>query len=450
VGLKWSRFNIRVPLSTGEAASELMFNTLTRNLVTAGTGALRAVDMHIREDGHSQVAPPEALEKLRGLGFLVSADRDEASYLRYALGRWKYGNRATLIFIAFTSACNFRCSYCYQDYRTSDGRSLSDDGWDALFRFVRSRALSDPACALGVALFGGEPLLNPALLRRAVTDLKKLESSGRQVPIALITNGSLLNRSVRDLVELLDRVQVTLDGPRHIHNLRRPYADDRGTYDDIIRGLEETIDILKGTLVIRINVNTDSVRFVPELLRTLESLGLKRPSVELDIAGEYSSQSEIVRLGCDSKLTAALRSEIAELLLHVAQAGWKLNKNFVVGPCTFCQANSFAVDEDLKVYKCPGFLYQRPDGHIDGNGELKILESRWYQAVVFEPQCVTSCTYAPICYGGCRWMGGGPTTTKCNLEVFSASIQTFLKAYALSRYSKDLPCLTTAASSQCT
>lgn len=434
-GLRWSRFNIVVPTEGTNGQKVLVFNTLTRNLITIKQAAFEAVQQSTRA---STATDDPAVAQLKRLGILVEEDLDEIAYMKFCVNRWKYGSNTLGVFASFASQCNFRCIYCYQDFRPDSGQLLSRENWERLFRFLKKKVSASRVSVIGVVLFGGEPLLNPELINQAVLDLRTFEAIGVKVAITLITNGSLLEGMALGLGDHLDGIQVTLDGPKKVHDLRRPYSDNRGSYDDVRRNLEGAAERFPGKVSLRINVDDHTTEYVPELLRDLASRGMQRRIAGIDVVAEYSSQQDIARRGCESKVTQSVTERIAQTLLQAAKSGWKLHKKFVVGPCNFCCANSIATDEDLNVYRCPGFLYQQPDGYISKDADLQVSRSTWYEGVAFEPSCVDSCVYAPICYGGCRWMGGGPNKINCNKSNLDLTIKTLVEAYAISKYSQQI------------
>lgn len=127
---------------------------------------------------------------------------------RDALGRPLKDLRLSVI-----DQCNFRCTYCMpKEVFTRDYPFLPSSmrlSFDQLVRIVRAFA------ALGVEkvrLTGGEPLLRKDIERlvEALARVKTLD--GRDMEIALTTNGSLLAARARSLKDAgLQRVTVSLD-----------------------------------------------------------------------------------------------------------------------------------------------------------------------------------------------------------------------------------------------
>lgn len=105
------------------------------------------------------VVSPEEEQKVyrqRYLDFLDTRDTDEIQ-----------------VFFVPHYACNFRCSYCYQDEYQAASQSLTAEVIDAFFDFVTTRFA---ARRKYITLFGGEPLLTGQLyfdtIRRFLTGLK--------------------------------------------------------------------------------------------------------------------------------------------------------------------------------------------------------------------------------------------------------------------------------------
>lgn len=92
----------------------------------------------------------------------------------------------TLIELILTAACNLKCSYCWQDARS--GRRMN---WEivraALDRLLRSRGRD-----LQITLYGGEPLLEMPLIRRAVGYVRRRRPPGKRIRWVLLTNGTRL------------------------------------------------------------------------------------------------------------------------------------------------------------------------------------------------------------------------------------------------------------------
>lgn len=125
-----------------------------------------------------------------------------------------------------TDTCNLRCGHCLFSEHLGRGRSLS--------RHIILKTIED-ACDLGVRLVvftGGEPFAYPEFPTLLSSILIKFP-----VNIAVLTNGTLLERHEKALKGLdCSRIhfQISLDGPRHIHDSIR----ENGMFDAAIKGMD--------------------------------------------------------------------------------------------------------------------------------------------------------------------------------------------------------------------
>lgn len=128
-----------------------------------------------------------------------------------------------------TEQCNFRCTYCYEDFEVG---KMPTEVLAGLLNLIRIRA--PDLSRLSVSWFGGEPLLAFDIIREI------MEFSWLQVarnPLLAIdgnitTNGYFLTP---DRIEYLcDRgvrtFQISLDGPEDVHNLSRVARGGQGTF----------------------------------------------------------------------------------------------------------------------------------------------------------------------------------------------------------------------------
>lgn len=112
--------------------------------------------------------------------------------------------------------CNLSCSYCYQSPQSGPARMSWPTAKAALDLLM---AGAPTTCA--VELSGGEPTLEPALLRRCVEYLSAAASSGVAVTCSLTTNGTLLDDEL--LAFLADHdvaIDLSFDGLPAAQDLR--------------------------------------------------------------------------------------------------------------------------------------------------------------------------------------------------------------------------------------
>jgi len=130
-----------------------------------------------------------------------------------------------------TEKCNFRCTYCYEDFLVGRMPETVQRGVEAL---LRRRAPELEQLALG--WFGGEPLLAKSVIYRIAETAAQLSKlHGCSITGGLTTNAYNLDvECLERLVSLHhDFYQISLDGWEEGHDRTRRRADGAGTFKRI-------------------------------------------------------------------------------------------------------------------------------------------------------------------------------------------------------------------------
>ena len=170
-------------------------------------------------------------------GYLIDPEEEKrryrAAYLDFVESR---ATDEVQLFYVPTYACNFSCSYCFQDeYAPPPAQRGQDDVIDAFFSYVDD---TFAARRKYVTLFGGEPLL-PSPGARHIVERLVAETVKRGLDLAIVTNGY----HVADYVEMLAKgrireVQITLDGSEKVHDERRYLKGGAATFNQIVAGVD--------------------------------------------------------------------------------------------------------------------------------------------------------------------------------------------------------------------
>ena len=134
----------------------------------------------------------------------------------------------------FTGGCNFRCPFCHNALLVTELPENPDYTVDEILSFLKKRAgLLD-----GVAITGGEPLVNPDI----ADFIKQIRDLGYSVK--LDTNGSYPDRLKSIVGEgLVDYVAMD------IKNCKEKYAETVGLKSYDLSKIEESVDFLKTNTV---------------------------------------------------------------------------------------------------------------------------------------------------------------------------------------------------------
>ncbi|MCF8061922.1 MAG: radical SAM protein [Deltaproteobacteria bacterium] len=170
---------------------------------------------------------PEAaseIRRLRAMGFWP----DDPSV-------WELSEQRFSLSLHLVHGCNLACPYCNVQQGTyGEPESLmSPETALAGVELLREQA-GDRSMRL--VFYGGEPLLNWPVMRRAV---KRISSELPSCDLEVVTNGTLLNP---ERAAFLARHNVftviSMDGPGEVHDRNRPMRAGGGSYDPARRGLE--------------------------------------------------------------------------------------------------------------------------------------------------------------------------------------------------------------------
>jgi len=168
-----------------------------------------------------------------------------------------------------TEKCNFRCVYCYEDFKIG---KMSRDTIDGIKSLLTKSA--PELKNLAIQWFGGEPTLN----RQGVVEISKhivslQKKYGFKYSGHMTTNAYLLDKNMfKEFVKLgITEYQITLDGTAEQHNTTRIKANGRGTFDTIWKNLcsfQQTSEEFK--VVFRLHVmqkNSDSMLQLSQMIR---------------------------------------------------------------------------------------------------------------------------------------------------------------------------------------
>jgi uncharacterized protein len=183
----------------------------------------------------------EGIRELLDAGFL-SENRPTQIYNKRAfLAREYIENNLNSIILQVTQDCNLRCAYCPYSGdgrfdRTHSNKAMDSDTARRAIDFLVSG--STYAESIHVGFYGGEPLLNFSLIK-TIAEYATERFNPKRVNFGLTTNGTIMNSEILDFFSTYDcTINVSLDGPSHIHNKNRRFAHaDVGSHANVVRTL---------------------------------------------------------------------------------------------------------------------------------------------------------------------------------------------------------------------
>lgn len=133
---------------------------------------------------------------------------------------------------------------------------------------------------LRIGFFGGEPLLNPPVIKFLLSEIKQFtEENDVALHLSITTNGTCLTDDMLMFLKDFDVLfQITLDGYLEKHNSVRRYKNSqKGSYADIIQTFVRINELPRNyRLRIRINFDENTLESLPKILEDIDSLDRTR------------------------------------------------------------------------------------------------------------------------------------------------------------------------------
>lgn len=174
------------------------------------------------------------LHSLIEKGFIVNSDENESAKAYSQLLNVISPKTLNLITNP-TEKCNFKCVYCYESFKHGE---MSEATQSKIISFVRNNIHN--YTGLNISWFGGEPLLSaPVIMSLSDKLIQICKFNKRSYSSSITTNGYLLDFAMfQDLLKRgINSFQITIDGPKEIHDKQRILASKNGTYDRIVENL---------------------------------------------------------------------------------------------------------------------------------------------------------------------------------------------------------------------
>jgi uncharacterized protein len=378
---------------------------------------------------------PGEVDSLAALGFLVPDIEMERREVCGLFTRLNAHNPELDLTVFLNLNCNFSCIYCFEG-APSGGRKMTPQTADRFMAFVKAQ-FGPEKTRLRVSFYGGEPLISLPLLSHMAGRLKAFaESRNAAFIFSLVTNGSLLTRSVAErLTPLgLQAAKITLDGPATVHDRYRPFRSGAGSFDLLLRNIREICDLTR----ITVGGNYDRATWpqFESLLDRLEAEGLTpdrlagirfepilKPAGHRHLLAQYHG-------GC-ATMDEPWAIEAAEVLREaILSRGYRTPK---IQPimCAVENTDALTVTVDGRLYKCPGFADR--EAFAIGDVATGVRDYRkTYRLDLWKNETCLSCAYLPLCYGGCRYiscLAGGDAidAVACRKAYFDTALETLVK-----------------------
>lgn len=345
---------------------------------------------------------PAFFNAMRKLGVIRDIEFDESFYENSILKRrikiFKDPNyRLT---INPTLNCNFSCWYCYETHKK---QYMTPSVINSIMKFIERTVCRSDIKQFELDWFGGEPLLCYETIMKPICKYAKELCDRENVKLltTITTNGYLLNRKMIDFFKDINMqsFQITLDGPKQIHNTIRYTHNHEGSYDRIVKNISLIAKELNPqNLSLRINYT----------LKSFDSLFNIAESFPEDVR---SGITVLLQPVWQDKVNGDIPiSKVEGLKERFKQAGFKVEIEILhCSDNTTCYAdlmNQAVINYDGRVFKCTAtdFEKAKEDGILTEEGDIMWSPSlaRKISKATFENNYCQTCTFLPICFGPCH------------------------------------------------
>lgn len=378
--------------------SYMLFKSITDTLFEISDYRYKKINEYINNDdsGGLDEKDKKIISELYINGFLVDDKNCEALEVKKTYIDEIENECGGTVYFAPSFKCNFNCIYCIigenvSNISAENQHQMSDERSNQAAIYVYENAINYSLNSLNVILYGGEPLLSYSSIISFIRTLNAINKSGIRIRYTLVTNGyympiDKIDKLVKNGV---DSLQVTLDGPEHIHNKRRMLISGKETFNTILDNIKNNYIKFKYN-TIRINVDSSNANYICELIDILKERGFEKrcllhfnlvdPSDYSDISGYnqyvYDCFKEIYKYAFESGFNVA---------------PWRRH-------CSIGSKMYISIDKDGKIYYCPNVMGD--DRGIVGN--INTSHIKRYERKMRE-RCMM-CEFLGICNGGCDVM----------------------------------------------
>jgi uncharacterized protein len=310
--------------------------------------------------------------------------------------------------------CNLRCDYCFAQHGTYGQKPR-------LMRWETAKKTADwliamaeeSHCALHISFFGGEPLLNMAVIRKVV-DYCHEKSPSIATTFSISSNGTILDEEMVCFIHHHGiSLLISLDGSREVNDRHRFFPDGSSSFQSVMDNFERT---LAHSGMENYEVSAAYGRDDPDLVERVKFFrkhGMKNINLDpltIDPEGSCAFQKEDL-----PRLEEAFFN-LARFYAHELRTGEVFRLNPLTGQLgllssgvlrktrCFAGGSAFSIAADGGIYPCPQLASHEDNlmGSIDLGIDRAEL-SKWKDSENIENRadCPT-CWARNMCGGGCR------------------------------------------------
>jgi len=181
-------------------------------------------------------------------------------------------------------SCNLACTYCYNGAKFDRPmpEEVMQKAVEMAFAGTHAR----------ISFFGGEPLLEFEMMKRAMAYARGIEDGGR-IPLrfSMTTNGTLVTPEVLEVLRA-ERFHLvfSVDGCRAAHDRTRRFAGGASSHQVVVENLARAMRAIPSLETITV-VDPVNIDLVPESFEFLMGLGVRNLNFSLNYEAEWTDEA---------------------------------------------------------------------------------------------------------------------------------------------------------------
>lgn len=293
------------------------------------------------------------------------------------------GKELESLVLNVTESCNLACSYCIYSGKYENERVESNVHMD--FKTAKKAVdlfmpLSKKAAL--ISFYGGEPLNNISLIKQIIEYIKKTYQNGFLV-FSMASNFCDVDLdTIRAIVKDEIHVNISLDGPKSIHDKNRIFKDGRPTYDRIMENIRRFEEFSPGYARTHFSYNAtcknpkdfprivrffqENEQFVHPRINGIELKGLKVEIEKGNVSDVFAFTSDYLDSILSGKDPGVLRVFFDRNLRKIALRDTKaIPETLMLQGSCYPGNKKLFVDTDGTFYMCERFGGRAPIGNVN-------------------------------------------------------------------------------------
>lgn len=338
----------------------------------------------------------QELNTLKASGFICEDDCDELDMInrkRFDKSMQTIEDHPTFT-IMTTSACNARCSYCYE--KGILFQHMSDEVAYQTISFLVKKSNGKP---IHISWFGGEPLFNKNAINKICNGLVK---AGIPFISSMISNGFFARNISAEEFKLwkLREVQITLDAIGEKYNKIKNYStDEKNPFKIVQDGIKH---LITNNVNVSIRLNFDS-KTIDDTISLIDWIYKSYGPNDRIMVYVANVVADGVRLPNDEA-----ENPYIKLFKKLSLYGYiNDSKSFKIRPrllpCSTENRQYFVISPKGDLYKCEHMVNNDEEavGNINSSTMNQIILKKWEDSKIYYEPC-KQCICLPICQSGCK------------------------------------------------